>query len=689
MAGIKQEKKRRGIFYILLSMLLSLCVIRYTFQINIPLGVLVGIAILGMFLGDQDEIMAMSMCCIPLHTSFQSVYAVLSGVVFFAFRYRKKIRLNMAIIPMMMMILWETVHCFGQKFGIVQFAGDCLPFLLLAVLVCFDAVEFDYDFISRAFAISVAVMCVSLIGKLLYVAEFDAAVALSNLQRLGLDSEEAEKSLQVVGAEQNPNTLGIMCVMGVTGLLQLRTARRENKWDVPLMIFLLVFGAMTASRTFLVCLVSMALLMMFSQQGSVNKKVRFLAGTVLAMTMAAFLLYLFAPAMMEYFIGRFQVDDLTTGRLDLMELYHEFLMSNGKVLFYGIGLHDFGIKVTEGFRVADNVPHNAIQELIIAWGIPGALLFVVFMLVTLRRSKQINRGQKLINFIPLLIILIKIQAGQMLTSSYTMLALSLAYLSLCADLRPGEEYRVQIDEGFSAMEDANGIEFGHALSDLWKKRFMIIAVSMAGAIVAYGVSRYAVTPMYQSSALLYVNNKNMNMAANKVIASITENDLWASRRLVNTYEVILRANETLNQVIEHAGVDRTCDELKEMIVSTQVDETEVFEVVVTSEDPSEAERIANSITAILPQRIAEIIHDSSVKVVDYAVVASGPSFPNNISNAMIGFIFGFVLIVMILLWKMISGTTIRMEEDVIRMAGYPMLATIPDLMREEQSIRKR
>ena len=39
----------------------------------------------------------------------------------------------------------------------------------------------------------------------------------------------------------------------------------------------------------------------------------------------------------------------------------------------------------------------------------------------------------MLNFVPLLIILIKVQAGQMLDSPYTMIAFSYAYLSLAYD----------------------------------------------------------------------------------------------------------------------------------------------------------------------------------------------------------------------------------------------------------------
>ena len=70
--------------------------------------------------------------------------------------------------------------------------------------------------------------------------------------------------------------------------------------------------------------------------------------------------------------------------------------------------------------------------------------------------------------------------------------------------------------------------------------------------------------------------------------------------------------------------------------------TEIFEVVVTSPSPKEAEEIANAIAYILPKRISSIIEGSSAEVVDYAVVAARPSSPNYVTNVLLGFFLGLL-----------------------------------------------
>ena len=63
--------------------------------------------------------------------------------------------------------------------------------------------------------------------------------------------------------------------------------------------------------------------------------------------------------------------------------------------------------------------------------------------------------------------------------------------------------------------------------------------------------------------------------------------------------------------------------LKGMIQTESVNETEVFSITVTCDDPHEAEHIANTIARVLPDKISNVVEGSSVRVVDYAVVPSG------------------------------------------------------------------
>lgn len=132
--------------------------------------------------------------------------------------------------------------------------------------------------------------------------------------------------------------------------------------------------------------------------------------------------------------------------------------------------------------------------------------------------------------------------------------------------------------------------------------------------------------MYTASALMYVNNNSLSVGSTKV--SLSAGDLSAAKSLVNTYVVILNARTTMNEVIREAGVDYTYTDMQGMISAGAVNSTEVVQIDVTMPDPQEAALVANSVTKVLPERIAAIMDGSSARVVDTAVVPSTRSSPS-------------------------------------------------------------
>lgn len=434
MKELQTKRSDHQRFLVFLSILLVMVFIRYALQIDLPRVVYLGIIFLIVALGDPTEIIAMCMCCIPLHESIDFFYAVVICVAIYLVKYHRTIRINSSIFVVLTMIVWELLHCFGNAFSVRELLVDIVPIIALAVFICIDSRVYDYDFVVRTLAITTAVLCVTLLGKVLYASNFNFAKAVLGLQRLGMETDK--QGLTENTGVVHPNTLGIICVLATTGLMQLRNTGRYNNFDMLLAMILMVFGALTSSRTYLVCLVTMFLLLIFAQEGSINKKLRFLGFTILIVLAALTVLYIAFPDLIEYYFGRFLVKDITTGRDDLMVAYHNFIVSDPKVLFFGLGFHDFGEKVLSVYRVAVYVPHNGIQEVIVAWGLPGLLIFLVLLIVMILQSGKGNKNQSLMALIPLIILLLKAQAGQMLGSSYTMLAFCYAYLSMCQDFSP-------------------------------------------------------------------------------------------------------------------------------------------------------------------------------------------------------------------------------------------------------------
>lgn len=221
------------------------------------------------------------------------------------------------------------------------------------------------------------------------------------------------------------------------------------------------------------------------------------------------------------------------------------------------------------------------------------------------------------------------------------------------------------------------IDVGRLVDAVVRKSWIVLLISLLCALVLFAGTFFLVTPQYESAAMFYVNNNSLSVG--DASFSLSTGDISAAKSLVESYIIILQTRTTLNDVADYAEVDRTYQELKQMISASSVNDTEIFEVVVTGPDPREAEKIANAIAYILPKRISGIIEGTSAKIVDAAVVASQPSSPSYTRNTLLGFALGFVFSVAFIAMRELFDVSVRTEDDITQCCKHPILAAVPDM----------
>ena len=89
---------------------------------------------------------------------------------------------------------------------------------------------------------------------------------------------------------------------------------------------------------------------------------------------------------------------------------------------------------------------------------------------------------------------------------------------------------------------------------VFRNVWAVVLAAVIGGAALFGYTYILVDPTYESRALMYVNNTDINLGTDYTISS---SGLAAAQELVNTYIVILEARTTINEVIKEAGVDRT------------------------------------------------------------------------------------------------------------------------------------
>lgn len=428
---LEKTKKHKAIdmahipFQACLALLLLVVFARNVFAWPLPVSVILGIAALCAILGDRSEIVTLAICFIPLSAAFQYKYAILVCLVVYAVKYYRDIRISPLFLPLLGMMIWELLHAFGVSFSIAEWLRDFAELILLVFLSSVVFKKMRYAVLCRSFALCCIITMTIVLLNLLKANNYDFSGIFDGFYRFGIGNMDVEH----YGVNYNPNALGRISNLALCGLLQLVLCKKHRPADYILMLLLVFFGILTMSRSFLVCLLFL-LLSFFVSNGMSRKAKKYVFFVLLALALSVFLLNKIVPEVITRYWERFQVDDITNGRSFLFAFYNEHLVSNWEHLLFGLGVQGMPQRLAALYGDV-NVSHNAIQELLIVWGIPGLCMFLVFLFGLIRFSWRKEQGKrKLIHFMPLILLLIAIQSGQMITSGITLLELVFAYVSM-------------------------------------------------------------------------------------------------------------------------------------------------------------------------------------------------------------------------------------------------------------------
>ena len=219
------------------------------------------------------------------------------------------------------------------------------------------------------------------------------------------------------------------------------------------------------------------------------------------------------------------------------------------------------------------------------------------------------------------------------------------------------------------------IDLKHVCEYIRRRLVFAVLVGIIAAVVGFCVSSFMIPTMYSSSVKLYVNN-SPTAGQNSGISS---SEITAAKSLVRTYGNILDSRSTLELVKDQAGVKYSWSELSSMIDYSNADDTEIMLVTVTCPVAEDASAIADTITAVLPQRIADIIKGATMEIVDPVTSEVTVIAPGVAKYTVFGFVLGFVLCVFVFFVISALDDTIHDEEYVLRTYDCPILGKVPSL----------
>lgn len=223
------------------------------------------------------------------------------------------------------------------------------------------------------------------------------------------------------------------------------------------------------------------------------------------------------------------------------------------------------------------------------------------------------------------------------------------------------------------------IGIGNILAVLRKKIKWIVAITLFCGIFMWLVSAVIMKTVYTSTVSLYIySSADRNQQGN---SDITSSELSASQLLADTYIVILESDTVLEEVSNKLNLDFSTEKLKGMISAAPINNTEVIAISVEDTDPERAQKIANTIAEVLPEKLIQIVKAGGVEVVDYARLPIEPTSPNIFLYVTAGLLFGAFFSFGLFILKEYWSTKVEGEEDLVNAFDIeiPVLGKIPML----------
>ena len=198
---------------------------------------------------------------------------------------------------------------------------------------------------------------------------------------------------------------------------------------------------------------------------------------------------------------------------------------------------------------------------------------------------------------------------------------------------------------------------------------ILIPIVLICFIIAIIYSSFIVTPMYKSTAKLYI--------INKASEQVTSSDISISTYLTKDFAAILGDEVVLSEVAEDLKGKYSVSTLKSFLKIEATENTRIIEINVLSPNAKDSKKIADSVCSIAEEKLVDIMGLDRVRVIRNGSVAKSPSSPNVTADAIKGFIVGFALAVATAFVILFTDNKISSEVDVEKILGLNVLTSIP------------
>ncbi len=225
-------------------------------------------------------------------------------------------------------------------------------------------------------------------------------------------------------------------------------------------------------------------------------------------------------------------------------------------------------------------------------------------------------------------------------------------------------------------EDVIEIDLQEIIMLLVHKLWLIVLCGIVTGVLGFAISKFAITPMYESTTKVYILSKQNNN-------SITYSDVQLGTQLTADYAQLIKGRDVLEQVLKTCGMTDGYAAFAERVTVQTLTNTRIIAITVEDEDPVMAQFIANEIRKVAAAHIKNVMDIQAVNVAEEANLPESPSSPNVMKWTAIGALLGAFLCAMIVVIRFLMDDTIKTSEDIEKYLGLSTLAMIPIIGQED------
>lgn len=212
-----------------------------------------------------------------------------------------------------------------------------------------------------------------------------------------------------------------------------------------------------------------------------------------------------------------------------------------------------------------------------------------------------------------------------------------------------------------------------------KKRWkLIMLLTLIAALISGTISYFVLTPVYQSSTQILVNQKQSEN-------QLDSTQIKSNIDMINTYSVIIKSPAILEKVIDKIELDQSVDQLSQKITINSQQNSQVFSLTVQDSNPSKAVEIANTVSETFQKEIRNIMNVDNVSVLAKAEIKENPTpvKPNPLLNIAIAVVVGLMAGIGLAFLLEYLDNTIKDEDDIERLLDLPLLGSIQKISQHK------